>query len=229
MNNPSLGATRIDGESCGAEGTGRLDADHSVKPLYSPKIVGDGHPATAHWMVRAEGDPVQRRLPERDSLTELMGPSRQVERIVQQVTQVAGSSLTALVQGETGTGKELVARAIHDLSRRRRGPFIAVDCGAIPEALIESELFGYEKGAFTGADQRRPGHFQSAHGGTLLLDEIVNLPFATQGKLLRALQERVVQPLGGRHPVPVDVRIIATSNVSLEHEIRAGRFRQDLY
>jgi transcriptional regulator with PAS, ATPase and Fis domain len=228
MNNPSLRATRIDRESCGAECTGTLETRHFVKPLYSPSIVGDGHPGTP-WMLRAEGGPIPRLLPGRDSLKELMGPSRQIDRIVQQVTQVAGSSLTALVQGETGTGKELVACAIHDSSPRGRGPFIAVDCGAIPEALIESELFGYEKGAFTGADQRKTGHFRSAHNGTLFLDEIANLPVATQGKLLRALQERVVQPLGGRHPVPVNVRIIATANVSLEQEVRAGRFRQDLY
>jgi two-component system nitrogen regulation response regulator GlnG len=156
-----------------------------------------------------------------------MGPSWQVARVIQQVTQVAGSPLTILIQGETGTGKELVARAIHYLSLRR--PFIALDCGALPETLIESELFGYEKGAFTGADQRREGHFRRAEGGSLFLDEIVNLSLTTQSKLLRALQERAVQPLGGRHPIPADVRIIATSNVPLEAEVRAGSFRQDLY
>jgi two-component system nitrogen regulation response regulator GlnG len=158
-----------------------------------------------------------------------MGPSRHVERIVQQVTQVAGSPLTVLIQGETGTGKELVAGAIHHLSLRRRGPFIALDCGAIPDTLIESELFGHEKGAFTGADQRKVGYFQLAEAGSLFLDEISNLPLITQAKLLRALQERVVHPLGGRHAVSVDVRIIATANVLLEQETRAGRFRQDLY
>jgi two-component system nitrogen regulation response regulator GlnG len=180
-------------------------------------------------MARADGEKLRRLLPGRDSLSELMGPSRQVERIVQQVTQVAGSPLTVLIQGETGTGKELVARAIHHESLRRRGPFIALDCGAIPETLIESELFGHEKGAFTGADQRKTGYFQLAQGGSLFLDEIVNLPLITQAKLLRALQERVVHPLGGRRAVPVDVRIVATSNVPLEREVRASRFRQDLY
>src|SRR5881296_3058334 len=159
----------------------------------------------------------------------LMGPSGQMEKIVQQIRQVADSPLTVLVEGETGTGKELVARAIHQLSARRERPFVAVDCGAIPDTLIESELFGYEKGAFDRAQQRKEGQFDLADGGTLFLDEIVNLPLPTQTKLLRALQERQVQPLGSKQPVPVNARIIAASNVPLEREVRAGRFRQDVY
>src|SRR5467141_648607 len=163
------------------------------------------------------------------SLRFLMNPSGQMEKVVRQIKQVADSPLTVLVQGETGTGKELVARAIHELSDRREKPFVAVDCGAIPDSLIESELFGYEKGAFTGAHQRKEGQFQLAGGGTLFLDEIVNLPLPTQAKLLRALQERQVQPLGSKRPVQVLARIIAASNVPLEREARAGRFRQDVY
>ena len=159
----------------------------------------------------------------------LMGPSRQMEKVVQQIKQVADSPLTILVDGETGTGKELVARAIHQLSARGKKPFVAVDCGAIPDTLIESELFGYEKGAFTGAHQRKVGHFELAEGGSLFLDEIVNLPLPTQTKLLRALQERQVQRLGSKQPVRVDVRIIAASNVPLAREVLAGRFRQDVY
>jgi len=159
----------------------------------------------------------------------LMGPNGQMEKIVQQIKQVADSPLTVLVEGETGTGKELVARAIHHLSARRNKPFIAVDCGAIPDTLIESELFGYEKGAFTGAHQRKEGQFQLADGGSLFLDEIANLPLPTQAKLLRALQERQVQPLGSKRLVRVSVRIIAASNVPLAREVRAGRFRQDVY
>src|SRR3989475_1812291 len=159
----------------------------------------------------------------------LMGPSRQMEKVVQQIKQVADSPLTTLVEGETGTGKELVARAIHHLSARRKKPFIAVDCGAIPDTLIESELFGYEKGAFTGADQRKEGRFQLTEGGSLFLDEIINLPLATQAKLLRVLQERQVQPLGSKQALHVNVRIIAASNVPLEREVQEGRFRQDLY
>src|SRR2546428_5649389 len=159
----------------------------------------------------------------------LMGPNGQMEKIVQQIKQVADSPLTVLVEAETGTGKELVARAIHHLSARRNKPFIAVDCGAIPDTLIESELFGYEKGAFTGAHQRKEGQFQLADGGSLFLDEIANLPLPTQAKLLRALQARQVQPLGSKRPVRVSARIIAASNVPLAREVRAGRFRQDVY
>src|SRR3989442_15244263 len=158
----------------------------------------------------------------------LTSPSRQMEKVVQQVKQVADSPFTILVEGETGTGKELVARAIHQLSARRKQPFVAVDCGAIPDTLIESELFGYEKAAFTGAHQRREGQFQLAEGGSLFPSEIVNLPFPTQVKLLRALQERQVQPLGRKQPVRVDVRIIAASNVPLEQEVQAGPFRPDV-
>jgi len=175
-----------------------------------------------------------RELRETNQVTEsplrfLIGANGQMEKIVEQIKQVADSPLTVLVEGETGTGKELVARAIHQLSARREKPFVAVDCGAIPDTLIESELFGHEKGAFTGAHQRKEGQFQLAGGGTLFLDEIVNLPLPTQAKLLRALQERQVQPLGSKRPVQVLARIIAASNVPLEREARAGRFRQDVY
>src|SRR5712664_1837234 len=175
-----------------------------------------------------------RELRERNKVSEsplrfLMDPNGQMEKIVEQIKQVADSPLTVLVEGETGTGKELVARAIHHLSARREKPFVAVDCGAMPDTLIESELFGYEKGAFTGAHQRKEGQFQLAGGGTLFLDEIVNLPLPTQAKLLRALQERHVQPLGSKRPIRVAARIIAASNVPLEREVRAGRFRQHVY
>jgi DNA-binding NtrC family response regulator len=173
---------------------------------------------------------LSRRVKERPlPLKWLMGPSRQMEKVVQQIKQVADSPLTILIEGETGTGKELVARATHQLSARCKKPFVAVDCGAIPETLIESELFGFEKGAFTGAHQRKEGQFSLAEGGTLFLDEIVNLPLCTQAKLLRALQERQVQPLGGKQPVRMDARIIAASNLRLDEEMRAGRFRQDVY
>jgi DNA-binding NtrC family response regulator len=175
-----------------------------------------------------------RELRERNKVIEsplrfLMGPNGPMEKIVEQIKQVADSPLTVLVEGETGTGKELVARAIHQLSARREKPFVAVDCGAIPDTLIESELFGYEKGAFTGAHQRKEGQFQLAEGVTIFLDEIVNLPVPTQGKLLRALLELKVQPLGSKRPVNVAARIIAASNIPLEREVRAGRFRHDVY
>ena len=163
------------------------------------------------------------------SLTERMGGSPAIVQVIQQVAQVAESNFTVLVQGETGTGKELVARAIHQQSARRRAPFVAVDCGAIPETLVESELFGHERGAFTGAQARREGHFQLAKGGTLFLDEIGNVPLATQAKLLRALEQREVHPLGSARAVAVDARIIAATNSELEEGVKAGRFRADLY
>jgi DNA-binding NtrC family response regulator len=159
----------------------------------------------------------------------LMGPSRQIQKVVQQIRQVADSPLAILVQGETGTGKELVARAIHQVSARCKKPFVAVDCGALPETLMESELFGYEKGAFTGADQHKEGRFQLAKDGSLFLDEIANLSLSTQTKLLRVLQERQAHPLGGKHTFQVNARIISASNVTLQQEVHAGRFRLDLY
>ena len=163
------------------------------------------------------------------SLAERMGGSPAIAQVIQQVAQVAESNFTVLVQGETGTGKELVARGIHQQSPRRPAPFVAVDCGAIPETLVESELFGHERGAFTGAQARREGHFQLAEGGTLFLDEIGNVPLATQAKLLRALEQREVNPLGATRAVAVDTRIIAATNSELEESVKAGRFRADLY
>jgi DNA-binding NtrC family response regulator len=208
----------------------RLGAsDYLTKPVQPEKIALAVRRALEYREFGAEVEGLRHHLRERGALLWLIGPSPEIQRVIQQVGQVAESSLTILIQGETGTGKELVARAIHQLSARREKPFVALDCGAIPDTLIESELFGYERGAFTGADRRREGHFELAEGGSLFLDEIVNLPLTTQSKLLRVLQERQVQILGGRRAVPVDVRIIAASNVPLEREMRAGRFRQDLY
>jgi DNA-binding NtrC family response regulator len=168
-------------------------------------------------------------LSERVSLYEVMGKSDPVRKLVRRVEKVAPTSFTVLIEGESGTGKELVARAIHNLSEVKDGPFVAVDCGAIPETLIESELFGYMKGAFTGAHTDKAGHFELADRGTLFLDEVGNLPYPVQQKLLRALQERVVQRLGGRKPVEIDVRIVAATNQSLEKDVGSGRFRPDLY
>jgi len=163
------------------------------------------------------------------SLAERMGGSAAIAQVIQQVSQVAESNFTVLVQGETGTGKELVARAVHQQSRRGQAAFVAVDCAAIPETLVESELFGHERGAFTGAQSRREGHFQIAKGGTLFLDEIGNVPIATQAKLLRALEQREVQPLGSARAVPVDARIIAATNTELDEAVKGGRFRADLF
>ena len=208
----------------------RLGAfDYLTKPVDPEKIAGDVWRALECRELGADVEALKRQLHDRGALLWLIGPSPEIQQVIQQVGQVADSSLTVLIEGETGTGKELVARAIHQLSARREKPFVALDCGAIPDTLIESELFGYERGAFTGADRRKEGHFELAEGGSLFLDEVVNLPLATQSKLLRVLQERQVQVLGGKHAVPADVRIIAASNVPLEREMHAGRFREDLY
>lgn len=147
----------------------------------------------------------------------------------ERIKRLAPSDASILIMGETGTGKELVARQLHRLSPRANGPFIAVNCAALPENLVESELFGHEKGAFTGALFQKKGWFEAAHGGTLFLDEVGDLPLATQVKLLRVIQEREFSRLGGRATVPVDIRLVAATNVNLAEAVRSGRFREDLY
>jgi sigma-54-specific transcriptional regulator len=149
--------------------------------------------------------------------------------MLERIRQVAPSEASVLVVGETGTGKEIVARHIHELSPRAGKPFLAINCGAFPETLVESELFGHERGAFTGAAISKPGWFEAAHGGTLFLDEIGDLPLPVQVKLLRVLQEREVVRLGSRQPIPIDVRLVAATNVDLDQAVAAGRFREDLY
>ncbi|WP_263143390.1 sigma-54 dependent transcriptional regulator [Pseudomonas sp. RIT-PI-AD] len=151
------------------------------------------------------------------------------QALLNHLRQVAPSEASVLIIGETGTGKELVARHVHNLSARRNGPFLAVNCGAFSETLVEAELFGHEKGAFTGALAAKPGWFEAANGGTLFLDEIGDLPMPIQVKLLRVLQEREVVRLGSRKSIPIDVRVLAATNVQLERAINAGHFREDLY
>lgn len=162
-------------------------------------------------------------------LIESMGMGTKAQRVIHAVKHVAPADLTVLLHGETGTGKELVSRAIHDLSARRNGPFIALDCGAIPESLIERELFGHEKGAFTGAGQSAPGVFELAQGGTLLLDEISSLPLLMQTRLIRVVEAREFRPIGGTQTRRLTARIIAASNVNLEQMIQKKEFRSDLY
>ncbi len=202
--------------------------DYLTKPFDVELLALTVERAVERNQLRSRIDELKRQGPG-GSLVERMGGSPAIAHVIQQVGQVAESNFTVLVQGETGTGKELVARAIHQQSPRRLAPFVAVDCGAIPETLVESELFGHERGAFTGAQSRREGHFQLAKGGTLFLDEIGNVPVATQAKLLRALEQREVQPLGSARAVPVDARIIAATNSELQEGVKSGRFRADLY
>ena len=159
----------------------------------------------------------------------LIGTSSVMQDIYKLMQQVAESDITVLIRGESGTGKELVANSLHANSPRKDEPFVALDCAAIPETLIESELFGHERGAFTGATTQRLGAFERADGGTLFLDEIGDMPYVLQGKLLRVLQEREIQRIGGTAPIPIDIRVITATNKDLEHTVNAGKFRQDLF
>jgi two-component system response regulator HydG len=163
------------------------------------------------------------------SFADLVGGSEKMQRIFKTVQKVAATDSTVIVSGESGTGKELVARAIHDLSKRAQGPFIKVNAGALPETLLESELFGHEKGAFTGAIRSKMGRFELADAGSLFLDEIGEIPPSMQVKLLRALQEQEFERVGGEATIKVDVRVIAATNKDLAKEVAAGRFREDLY
>jgi len=163
------------------------------------------------------------------SLEGLIGDSAGMQNIFKLVLKIARSNATVLIRGESGTGKELIARAIHQRSRRAENPFSAINCAAIPETLLESELFGYERGAFTGADRRKLGLFEVASGSTLFLDEIGDLSLPLQGKILRALQEREIRRVGGNESIPVDVRVLAATNRDLEAMMKSGTFRDDLY
>jgi two-component system response regulator PilR (NtrC family) len=163
------------------------------------------------------------------ALRRLSGHSAAMQQVRSLIEKVARSMAPVLVQGESGTGKELVARAIHDVSPRAGQPFIAVNCGAIPEHLLEAEFFGYRKGSFTGANEDRDGFFQAAHGGTLFLDEIGDLPLAMQSKLLRVIQERSVRPVGAVTEAPINVRVLSATHKDVASEVQAGRFRQDLF
>ena len=185
--------------------------------------------AIQHGRLEAENELLGRQLSSQGVLGEMAGISAGMKEAFVLIRQVAPTSATVLITGESGTGKELAARAIHGLSPRAAGPFVALNCAALPETLIESELFGHEKGSFTGAVERRTGCFELAHGGTLLLDEIGDMPLATQAKLLRVLEDRKVRRLGGSKEVAVDVRVLASTNADLKSAIKEGRFREDLF
>ncbi len=177
----------------------------------------------------SELERLKKELRERGTDVPIRSKSPAMERLLATLPSVADSEASVLIRGETGTGKEVLARAIHSMSPRKDGPFVAVNCGAIPETLLESELFGYKKGAFTGADRDKPGKFALAEGGTILLDEIGDLPLALQVKLLRTLQEREYEPLGSVRPVRLDARVLSATNARLEGLIAEGTFRRDLF
>ncbi|MDA1306424.1 MAG: sigma-54 dependent transcriptional regulator [Acidobacteria bacterium] len=200
--------------------------DFVEKPLSLEKTVLVVRNAIRQHQLEAENRALRARV---DRRFVMIGESSVIGRLKEQIAMAAPTNGRVLISGENGTGKELVARHIHLLSQRRDGPFIEVNCAAIPEELIESELFGHARGAFTGAVADRRGKFELAHGGTLFLDEIGDMSLKTQAKVLRALQEQVVEPVGGQQSVRVDVRVIAATNKDLLEEIRGHRFREDLF
>jgi two-component system nitrogen regulation response regulator GlnG len=203
--------------------------DYLTKPIDPDDIVVVAKRVLRTRALEREVEELRRQVGGNTNLHAQMGPSAEVARIVERVAAVAKSGFSVLVLGETGTGKDLVAQAIHRASDRADAPFVALDCGAIPEPLLESELFGHEKGAFTGADKKREGRFHLAAGGTLFLDEIGNLPLALQAKLLRTLESREVHSIGASKATAVDVRFVAATNDDLQASAARGAFRSDLY
>jgi len=203
--------------------------DYLAKPFDHNEVIRTVRRALNERQLRLKVRRLSGQIKENYSLSKRMGPSEAIGRLISEVNLVAKSDFTVVILGETGSGKELVARAIHYASNYSGGPFEAIDCGAIPETLLESELFGHEKGAFTGAERQKPGKFEVARGGTLLLDEISNMPLGSQAKILRMLQEKKVYKVGGTKPSDVDVRLLVASNEDLETAALSGTFRQDLF
>ena len=203
--------------------------NYLIKPVDPDELALNIEHAMEKRQLERKVKELRRQLHERQSIFDLMGQSDEVRKLARVIEKVAPSPFTVLIEGESGSGKEVVARAVHNRSDVRKGPFVPVDCGAIPETLIESELFGYVKGAFTGALSDKPGHFEMADKGTLFLDEIANLPYGAQQKLLRVIQEQCIQKLGASSVRHVDVRIIAATNRPLELFVEERSFRSDLY
>jgi two-component system response regulator HydG len=204
--------------------------DFITKPLKRHTVVKSVRRALEKASLVAENRALKARLAElAPGVGGLVGDAPAFRAVLETLRQAAPTSATVLLVGESGTGKELAARLVHDLSPRAAGPFVPIHCAAIPESLLESELFGHEKGAFTGASARKEGRFERAHGGTLLLDEVAEMSPAVQVKLLRFLQDAVLERVGGTEPLRVDVRIVAATNKDLAAEVKAGRFREDLF
>ena len=200
-----------------------------TKPVDPENLANLVRQACEKHRMAAEIATLHQQLQQKYGVDNIIGTSEPMRKVFEKIRMVADTKSTVLVDGESGTGKELVARALHQNSPRKKKPFVALNCAALPEALVESELFGHEKGAFTGAVDRRVGKFQAADGGTLLIDEIGEMPLDLQSKLLRAIETRQVTPLGGNREISVDVRIVASTNRDLQKLIEDGRFREDLY
>ena len=203
--------------------------DYVTKPFDNEELILIVKKALQTQSLSREVESLRKKLGEKTSVEETMGESPLIKQVLKQVEIIASTTMTVILQGESGTGKELVAKMIHEKSLRKDKPFVAIDCGAIPDTLVESELFGYEKGAFTGAEERKEGKFEQANGGTLFFDEITNIPNSIQMKLLRAVQERKFQHLGGRKDISVDVRIIVATNINLSEAVKMDKFRDDLF
>ncbi|HYQ25713.1 MAG TPA: sigma-54 dependent transcriptional regulator [Polyangiaceae bacterium] len=206
-------------------------ADYLTKPIDVGALLLSIERVLARRDLQAEAEQLRAQLSARnqEGLHGLLGTSLPMQRIYRMARQVAPARATVLITGESGTGKGQLARVIHDLGPRRSAPFVSAHCAALADSLLESELFGHEKGAFTGADKRRLGRFEQANGGTLFLDEIGEIPVATQIKLLRLLQERTLERVGGNDSIPIDVRVIAATSRDLASDVREHRFREDLY
>ena len=202
--------------------------DYLTKPTDNDELLAVVQKAAEHVRLTRENRDLKKQIGQLRE-TRIIGNSPEIRKVVELIDQVGPSEANVLILGESGTGKELVAQQLHEKSARATGPLVKVNCAALPENLLESELFGYVRGAFTGAAQDKPGRFQLAGGGTLFLDEIGELPLTLQAKILRALQERIVEPLGGVTPVSIDVRFIAATNRDLPTMIAQGSFREDLY
>ncbi|MBI5572413.1 MAG: sigma-54-dependent Fis family transcriptional regulator [Desulfomonile tiedjei] len=203
--------------------------DYLTKPLDIDELRIKVQQTLEFWRLKEENILQKRRIENLFDASSIIGRSQTMKEVMERVAQVAPSEATVLILGESGTGKELIANALHQGSSRTDRRFIKVNCAALPETLLESELFGHEKGAFTGAIARRPGRFELADGGTIFLDEIGEMTLATQSKLLRVVQEREFEPVGSTKTVKVDIRIITATNRNLEEEVKAGRFREDLF
>jgi two-component system, NtrC family, response regulator HydG len=204
-------------------------ATYLHKPLNIDEVRAVVHRQAEQQRLRRQNEELRKRLDDRYGFEEIIGESPEMIRIFRIMRQISDTTATVLITGESGTGKELIARALHENGRRRNAAFVAINCAALGEGVLESELFGHEKGAFTGAVQKRKGRFEHANRGTLFLDEVGDMPMSIQIKLLRVIEQREIERVGSNEPIPVDVRLVAATNQDLETLVKAGTFREDLY